>query len=470
MVDERDKARERLGLPPINQSTNVSSYTQQTGRDVPTNTSISNQSQFTPFGQASPTPVATGSGYQSVINKVNKTIKDAEKTLTLAKKSGNKKNIAAAQSLVDLSKGQLSDLVKLAGSLGATGGAGVVNPSNRSDSEYVSTGSTGTSNTGKNYINGKLATAEEWSKFLYGDQKGGGVAGATAGGVADADAREKRQSAFDLLKLQFDEYGLGALVEPLRGLIQEGISPSEFAVRLRQTDPYKKRFAANATRISKGLRALSEAEYIGLEDGYQTIMRNYGLPASYYTKGELGRQEGFEKFIGGDVSPAELEERVVTAQKRVLDAAPEVTTALKQFYPDIKNGDILAYTLDPERGLADIKKKVTAAEIGGAALGAQLGATVGRAEELARYGVTAETARAGFGAIGSGLERGRQLADIYQQPDYTQTVAEEEVFNLPGQAQAGQKRRKIIGMEKATFGGQTGITSGALSRDRAGSY
>jgi hypothetical protein len=47
-------------------------------------------------------------------------------------------------------------------------------------------------------------------------------------------------------------------------------------------------------------------------------------------------------------------------------------TALKQFYPDIKNGDILAYTLDPEKGLADIRKKVTAAEIGGAALGAQL--------------------------------------------------------------------------------------------------
>jgi hypothetical protein len=301
--------------------------------------------------------------------------------------------------------------------------------------------------------------------------RAGGASGASgSAGLGTPEQQAARQSAFDLLKLQFDEYGLGALVEPLRGLIQEGVSPSEFAVRLRQTDPYKKRFAANASRISKGLRALSEAEYIGLEDGYQTIMRNYGLPASYYTKGDLGRQEGFEKFIAGDVSPAELEERVVTAQKRVLDAAPEITTALKQFYPDINNSDILSYTLDPERGLADIKKKITAAEIGGAALGARLATTVGRAEELARYGVTADTARAGFGAIGGGLERGRQLADIYQQPDYTQAVAEEEVFNLPGQTQAGQKRKKIIGMEKAAFGGQTGITSGALSRDRAGSY
>jgi hypothetical protein len=302
------------------------------------------------------------------------------------------------------------------------------------------------------------------------DQKGGNTAGAAAGGTADADAREKRQSAFDLLKLQFDEYGLGALVEPLRGLIQEGVSPSEFAVRLRQTEPYKKRFAANAARVSSGLRALSEGEYIRLEDDYQNVMRNYGLPASYYTKGEMGRQEGFEKLIAGDVSMTELEDRIMTAQNRVINAAPEVMTALKQFYPDIKNGEILAYTLDPTQGLADIKKKVLAAEIGGAAIGAGLGAAATRAEELARYGVTAESARQGYDAIGSGLERGRQLSSIYQQPDYNQAVAEQEIFNLPGQAQAGEKRKKIIGLEKATFGGQTGITTGALSQNRAGSY
>jgi hypothetical protein len=299
----------------------------------------------------------------------------------------------------------------------------------------------------------------------------GGVSGSTAvGGAGTPEQKAARQSAFDLLRGQFAQYGLEALVDPLQNLIQENVSPAEFAIRLRQTEPYKKRFAANAVRIGKGLRALSEGEYLTLEDSYQGIMRNYGLPASYYAKGDLGRQEGFEKFIAGDVSPAELEERVLTAQKRVLDAAPEVMTALKQFYPDIKNGEILAYTLDPEKGLADIKRKITAAEIGGAALAAGLDTSLTDAEYLRRYGVTAETARSGYGAIGGGLERGRQLASIYQQPDYTQAVAEEEVFNLPGQTESQQKRKKIIGLEKATFGGQTGVTSGALSQNRAGSY
>ena len=279
-----------------------------------------------------------------------------------------------------------------------------------------------------------------------------------------------RNSAYDLLLSQFQLYGLEALVTPLKDLITDDTSAGELTLLLRSTEPYKKRFAANPNRVSKGLRALSEAEYLTLEDSYQKIMRNYGLPETYYTKGDLGRQEGFEKLIGFDVSATELEDRIMTAQSRVINAAPEITTALKQFYPDITNGEILAYTLDPSKGLTDIKRKITAAEIGGAAMGAKLGATAARAEELARYGVTAETARAGYGAIGGGLERGRQLASIYQQPDYNQAVAEQEIFKLPGQAQAGEKRKKIIGLEKATFGGQTGVSSGALSQNRAGSY
>ena len=260
------------------------------------------------------------------------------------------------------------------------------------------------------------------------------------------------------------------MVDPLKGLIQENVSPSEFAIRLRQTEPYKKRFAADAARIGKGLRALSEGEYLTLEDSYQCIMRNYGLPASYYAKGDLGRQEGFEKFIAGDVSPAELEERVLTAQNRVINAPPQVKDALKQFYPDINNSDILAYTLDPEKGLADIKRKVTAAEIGGAALGAGLAANVGRAEELARFGVTAERAREGYQAAVPLIERGSQLAGFYNESPYTQTTAEEELFGLTYAPEATAKRKRLTALEQSSFAGQSGMTGGALSRERAGSF
>ena len=280
-----------------------------------------------------------------------------------------------------------------------------------------------------------------------------------------------RQSAYDILFEEFKRYGLESLVTPLKDLISDpNISEGEFSLKLRASKPYTDRFKANEGRLGKGLRALSEAEYIRLEDQYQNVMRNYGMPASYYAKGELGRQESLEKFIAADVSPTELEDRIMTAQDRVIKANPEVANALKQFYPDISNGDILAYALNPEQGLKDIQRKVTAAEIGGAAMAQKLGTSVSRAEELAKYGVTKETAQRGFEVVAQAAPRGGQLAAIYGQDPYTQQTSETEIFNLAGSAEAAKQRRKISGLEEATFGGQSGLTQGALARDRAGAY
>jgi len=279
-----------------------------------------------------------------------------------------------------------------------------------------------------------------------------------------------RQSAYDDLYNEFSKYGLGSLVENIKGLITSNLSPSGFSIALQNTDEYKKRFSANQDRIKAGLRPLSPAAYIGLEDQYQNIMRNYGLPASYYSKDSTGKQSGFDKFIAGDVSSDELESRIMTAQSRVINANPEVTAALKQFYPDITNGDILAYTLDPTKGMEDIKRKVTAAEIGGAALQAGLTTNLARAEELNKYGVDKAEATAGYSTIGAGLQRGSELASIYGESPYTQATAESEIFKLSGQTEAQKQRKKVTGLEKAAFSGQTGLSGGALARDRAGGY
>jgi hypothetical protein len=310
------------------------------------------------------------------------------------------------------------------------------------------------------------------TKFTSGSAPLSTSSSATATGVAgtmDEDYKD-RKSAYDLLLSEFKQYGLEALVTPLKSLIEEGVSPSEFTLRLRETDAYKKRFAANAQRVAKGLRALSEAEYIGTEDQYQDVMRRYGMPESYYKKGDLGIQSGFEKFLAGDVSAVELEDRIQTAQNRVVNSNPEVSKALKEFYPGISNGDILAYVLDPANAIEQIKRKVTAAEIGGAAIQSGLKAGMTRAEELAAAGITKQQAQQGFGTIAGGLQRGSQLASIYGEDPYSQAIAETEVFGLAGKTEAEKQRKKLTGLEKATFGGQTGLTTGALSQERAGAY
>jgi hypothetical protein len=289
--------------------------------------------------------------------------------------------------------------------------------------------------------------------------------------VADKAAADKSSLMQDAYQRLFDEFnalGLGNLVEDSKALLMRATSVAAIPDALRGTKAYTDRFSANDARIKAGLKALSPAAYLNLEDQYQNIMRNYGLPASYYTPGAYGKQAGFEKLIAADVSNVELEDRIATAQNRVINANPEVTKALKSFYPDITNGDILAYTLDPAQGLEGIKRKVTAAEIGGAALQSGLTAGLARAEELGRYGVDKAAAEKGYTTIGSGLQRGSELASIYNQDPYTQATAEEEIFNIPGATKAREKRQKITGLEKATFGGQSGLTAGALARDRAG--
>ena len=280
-------------------------------------------------------------------------------------------------------------------------------------------------------------------------------------------ATSNSNSAFDLLLAEFQRYGLGALVEPLKDLITSDTSAGELTLKLRQTPAYQQRFAANKDRIAKGLTALKESDYLAMEDQYQNIMRNYGLPASYYAKGDLGRQEGFEKLLANDVSATELEDRVMTAQSRVMNANPEVKQALRAFYPDITDGDILAYTLDPTKALTDIKRKVTAAEIGGAALGAGLKTSQTAAEGLAGYGVTKQQAQQGYGAIAEFLPTGEKLSQIYQESPYTQTQAEQEIFNLANSAEAAKKRKRLSQLETATFSGSSGASGGALSRDRA---
>ena len=331
---------------------------------------------------------------------------------------------------------------------------------------------TGTSNLGTGFTgsgSGKTYTAPDGRIFT--DL---GAYNAYIAQTAAEDKRRKGQSAYDILFGEFDRYGMGSLLNDVKNFIVDGLSRDELVLKLRATPAYEKRFAANAQRIKSGLRALSEAEYIGLEDQYQSIMRQYGLPQSYYARGDMGRQEGFEKFIAGDVSPVELEDRIQTAQNRVTNAPKQVRDALNQFYgAELGNGDILAYVLDPEKALSQIKRKVTAAEIGGGAAMAGLGVGRERAEELGMFGVTSEQARQGYQSIAEFLPSATKLGDIYSKAGmgpYNQAVAEQEVFGITGAADAASKRKKLAQLETAQFSGTTGAAQGALGRERAGQF
>jgi hypothetical protein len=318
--------------------------------------------------------------------------------------------------------------------------------------------------TGSSWI--KPVMPNDGKKYTWDDDKGW-VTDATS--QAASIGQQERQSAYDLLYSQFKQYGLESLVAPLKDLVITGASPAEFTIKLRESEAYKKRFAANAQRVAKGLTALDEATYIAKEDAYQNLMRNYGLPESYWKVGPMGIQEGFQTLLANDVSAVELENRLQLAKDRVLNANPEIAIALKNFYPDITNGDILAYTLDPTNSLEKIKSKVAAAEVGGSAVRFGLTTNEADADYLARYGITKTQAEQGYNTISQLLPRSSQLADIYKQQPYNQATAEQEIFNVPGSTTAKQRRQQLVALETAAFKGSAGLSGGALSRDRSSS-
>ena len=292
--------------------------------------------------------------------------------------------------------------------------------------------------------------------------------------AAEAAKKESgRVSAFNILGDEFRRYGFDdpQFFRELQDLIKQDLSDPEIRIKVRGLPAYERRFGAIKRRIDKGFNAISEAAFLQLEDAYANTMRRFGLPESYYIRQPGRSNPVFENLVEFDISAPELEERLMLGQKRVMEAPPEVLASIRDFYGDsVTNGDILAFVVDPKNALEKIRTKVTAAEIGAGARQAGLGTTRQRAEELGRFGITGQQAQAGFQQIAGGLERGGQLAAIYQEQPYGQETAEQEIFGLTGAPTARRRRQRLTQQEQAAFGGQTGLTGGALSRERAGQF
>jgi len=300
--------------------------------------------------------------------------------------------------------------------------------------------------------------------------KGTKIADAEAAAEATAAKRlAERKSAFDILRRGMKENGLEALAEAAIDAIMKEDTDAGRLLALRSSPAYQLRFSANAQRTKNGFAAIDEATYLGLEDSFQSILQNYGMPEKYYKRGELGVQQYLADAIAKNIDPVTFEERVMEGQK-VVNANKATFDAAKRFYPTLTDGDFLDFVLNPKNAIEDIKRKVTAAEIGGAQLGAGLEATVSNAETLARAGVTGRQYQAKATDIAEASLRGGQLAAIYGQDPYTQQMAEQVQLDTPGSVESLKKTKKIAGLEGATFGGQSGASRGALARDRAGGY
>lgn len=280
------------------------------------------------------------------------------------------------------------------------------------------------------------------------------------------DTEKARKDAFELLRDVFNSYGLSELSDLITSYMKEGIGTGEATVRLKQSQPYKDRFYGNELRLASGRNVIDEASYLDLENSYSETLKAYGLQ-DYFGTGvtpneRKNRQKAIANVIGADISAVEFKDRVSTAVDRVKMADPATKSAFQQFY-GIGESELAKYFLDPTKTLVTLKEKAAAAEIGGAAIGQGLSATMATAEDLARYGISREQAQVGYAKIGEILPGAARLGGIYGEEGitYGQTEAEAETFK--GLASAQRKRERLIAKETAQFGGSAGVGQAGLS-------
>jgi hypothetical protein len=281
----------------------------------------------------------------------------------------------------------------------------------------------------------------------------------------DSDVDKNTRNAFAILKQVFSQYDLGDLSSVIETLMKEGYEPEEATLALKTDPKYNKayitRFKGNETRRAAGLNVLTEAEYLTLEDDYTKTLKSYGLE-SYFGVSKSIKQAAMADVIGADISAVEFTERVSTAVDRVKMADPATKKAFQDFY-GVGETELVKYFLDPVKNLVNLKEKATAAEIGGAAIGQNLPATMTSAEDLARFGINREQAQAGYSTIAQELPTAAKLGDIYSETGTRYTQADAESATFKGLASAKRKKEKLVATEEAQFQGSSGVGAAGLS-------
>jgi len=269
------------------------------------------------------------------------------------------------------------------------------------------------------------------------------------------------QNWIEYLRLTLENWGLETLAPKARDYLNQGFEAETVLLKIQETPEYEQRFIGNVTRKKAGLSVLGPKEYLAMEDAYRAVLRSSGMPTGFYDE-----PQDFANFIAKDVSATELKSRVDLASTVVNSADPFLVGQLKDYY-NLTKGEMLAYTLDPERAVPLIERQIKAAEFGAAAQRQDITVSAPMAEQFASMGVTKTQAEQGFQTVAQVLPGATKLADIYNKT-YGQEQAIAETFGGAGAAQAAEQRRQLVELEKSSFAGQAGVGRGSLARPGQG--
>ena len=324
-----------------------------------------------------------------------------------------------------------------------------------------------------------------------GDTGGGTGDSGTTGGTTEGDGDDSttttpsgpspetlaaRQSAYETLTTWFAYYGIDNLApgkDSLSTLIfnwtQADKSMDWIKLQLRQTDQYRARFPGMEELAKKGM-AISEAEYISNERAFTQVLKASGMPTSFYDD-----RQDFANFMVAEISPAELASRVQIAKDYVNLYAPDtVKNQLRELY-GMTDEQMAAYVLDTSqnkmRSLAALEaeytKKMSQANVGGAAATAGMNVSGSMRDDIAEMGFDYRQSLAGFTNVQNQEDAYRRLGSLYGQRTSSDELVR-ETFGLSGGAEVTTKKRKLASKERAKFGGTSALSQSSLAGDRMG--
>lgn len=264
-----------------------------------------------------------------------------------------------------------------------------------------------------------------------------------------------QSNAYDYLKQTLAEWGLEQLSGDVLRLIQEGHSQANIPGLLQDTQAYKQRFAGNEARKKAGLAVLSPAEYLATERSYRRILESNGMPSGFYDS-----PSDFADWIGKDVAPTEVSQRVGYAVQAANRADEGTRNAFRDYY-GIDGSHLAAFFLDQEKAMPLLEKQSRAAAIGGAGNNNGLNFSKDQAEALSQSQlVSPQQYDQAVGQVAGMARDGGQLAGFYGD-NYDSNAAAAEIFF--GDAAAKKKREDLASKERGSFSGGSGVSKSSLS-------
>lgn len=299
--------------------------------------------------------------------------------------------------------------------------------------------------------------------LYYPTGSGGAARASTSSGDPLLDELQglpgQERDAYAALKTLFESYGLGSLAPTILKYLQNGFGADTITILLQQTPEYKARFAGNEQRRQAGLQVLTPAEYLSTEASYKQLLRQNGIDPHFDTESQ------YAEWIGKDVSPNELQQRVNLAVQAGSQAPPSVVQYLNSL--GVHTGDIASYFLNDQNPTPQLQLKLNQAQIGGAALQNNLMISAADSLRFAQQGVTYAQAQSAYQRIADILPTADKLSAIYKsQAPVNQNTLQEEFLGNSGTAQLARER--LSQQEEAAFSGQSGVGKSSFQQQTSG--